>query len=209
MSALSAELGPPRFDVLADLGTGFGMLAVALDAPFRERRSSSHDAHVAVAASRGGVQLAVSQHPPVVRALNAPRWWVVRLQPASRLDHAAFRNATPRDVNVMKHARQAALSAGMVLAFERGDLALLHEAGGEAIIEPAVGPMVPGFFPARAAALEAGAAICSLCDRDGTIGAICGDEATAHRVAAAATQALDAHRLASDVLVAAIAPEVP
>lgn len=204
---MSAHPQPPRrYEVVADVGVGFGAIAIALDAPARDPDAALDEAHARAAAVEGGVQLALSQHPPIVRSLGAPPWWVVRIEARDALTPRQVRNALPRDVALMKHARQAALAQALTLAFERQDLELLHHAAGEAIVEPALGPKVPGYFPAKAAALAAGASLAAFAGRDGCIVAICGSSDSAQAAHRAAAEAFAAHRVDVESLIARIAP---
>jgi len=195
------------YAVVSNLGVGFGMLAIALDTPAQQEVSGSEEERAATL--RGGVHLGVSQHPPIVAAIAAPPWWVCRVVLDPEFGPRRVKNALPKDIPLMKHVRQAALAAGLALAFERQDIDLLRSVASEAIVYPALAPLLAGCFPAHRAAEQAGAALCGLSDRRGALAALCETETIAELVAAAVTESLALHQIRSEAQLDRIAPLVP
>lgn len=102
----------------------------------------------------------------VVLGLEPLRYARVRVDPALRLvlvmpDYgvatARARSVLPVMVPRPDAVAQAASLAGLVLALERADAALLRDTMVDRIAEPARVPLYPGYAEARAAALAAGA----------------------------------------------------
>jgi threonine synthase len=120
------------------------------------------------------IPLALCGSPVVVLAL-----------PEQRLETRRGRAALPQSIDRETALHQAAQVAAIVAAFGSGDWRLLGRAIDDRIAEPARAPLLPGFLPAKAAALEAGALGCSISGSGPTAFAFAPDEATAAAVSRA------------------------
>lgn len=212
--------------VIGDLGVGFGCVAFSLARPTTDTpsavslweslvaasaRPDRGAGHRAAALSRGGAQLAVRRHPPRILGFEVPAEWQFALVHAPSLHGTppTVRNAIPRTVHTMKHARQAALTAALAVALERGDADLLREADEDAIVLPAAGPALPGLFPTVAAARAAGACLVGIDPETHLIAALCASPSDAEASAQAMLEALTAHRAEAASVHCGIAPLSP
>jgi homoserine kinase len=125
---------------------------------------------------------------PVPAALR-----VVLVHPAQQLRTREARAVLPeklaRDVALAQAANIAAMVAGACL----GDLHLIGRALVDRIAEPVRAPLLPGFLPAKEAALEAGALGCSISGAGPTVFALVDD---AERGRTVADAMVAAYRLA-------------
>jgi homoserine kinase len=157
----------------------------------------------------GGIVLVVSYEPLDLVPLPVPpslRIAVVRPHTAVATGEAralvAGRRVALEDV-VANLGRLAAL----VAALYRADLALLGRAIADRLVEPVRAALIPGFAVVKRAALEAGALGCSISGSGPALFALCDDEPTASRVAAAMQEAFrTAAGLASEAYVGAVNP---
>lgn len=212
--------------VIGDLGVGFGCVAFGLARPVADTPSAASlweslvaaserpdrgAGHRAVALSQGGAQLAVRRHPPRILGFEVPAEWQFALVHAPSLHRTppTVRNAIPRTVHTMKHARQAALTAALAVALERGDANLLRDTDEDAIVLPAAGPALPGLFPTVAAARAAGACLVGVDPETHIIAALCASPSDAREAAEAMTETLAAHRAEAASLICGIAPLNP
>ena len=92
----------------------------------------------------------------------------------------------------------------MILALGAGDVELLRRALDDRIAEPARTPLLPGFAEAKRAALDAGAAGCSISGAGPTSFAFAIDDATASRIARAMCEAYASRDVAATARVARI-----
>lgn len=134
----------------------------------------------------GGIVLVRSIDPIDVHALPIPaELRIVLALPHQQLSTAEARAALPPAVSRETVVQQLAQVATIVHALHTGDLALLGAAIVDRIAEPARAPLIRGFTRVRRAALEAGALGASISGGGPTVFALCGDDLSARRVAAA------------------------
>ncbi|MCB9507750.1 MAG: hypothetical protein H6700_02725 [Myxococcales bacterium] len=192
--------------VVGDIGVGYGALAIGLVEPVPHATVPAHAGPHYVAAVRGGAWWATSHHPPVVVPLRDwPELRVVVVTPELAWDAHAAKHALPRTIPVMKHVRQAMLSSALPLAFQAHDAGALHGCDGDAVVGPAIGPRLPGFFPAATAARGAGALLFGLANGGPTVAALSlGPHAD--EVGAAIVASFAAHALPAAMTISAIAP---
>lgn len=134
----------------------------------------------------GGLVLVRSADPVETVRLPIPiGLHIVLAHPDQRLETRVARGVLPdvvtRDVAIRQAANLATLIAGACL----GDVAMLGRGVDDLIAEPVRAGLLPGFLPAKAAALGAGAAGCSISGAGPTAFAFTADRDTANRVAAA------------------------
>ena len=114
---------------------------------------------------------------------------VVLAHPEQRLATAAARAALPARIPRAVAVQQSANVAAMVTALASGDFELLRRALDDRIAEPARASLLPGFTPAKAAALGAGALGCSISGAGPTSFAFAADDVAALRIADAMVSA--------------------
>jgi homoserine kinase len=180
----------------------FALLEAALDA---ESRVAGRHADNVAPALLGGVVLVRALDPlDVVRVPAAAALRIVLVQPAQRLRTADARSVLPATVERGIALQQGANIAAMILALGTGDLALLRRSLDDRIAEPARAPLLPGFVEAKRAALDAGAAGCSISGAGPTSFAFAADDDAAARIARAMCEAYRSRDVAATARVARI-----
>ncbi len=140
----------------------------------------------------GGIVLVRSMEPIDVHFLPVPaELRIVLALPQQRLSTAEARAALPQSLTRETVVHQLAHVAAVVHALHAGDLALLGAAIVDRIAEPARAPLIRGFTQGKRAALEAGALGASISGGGPTVFALCGDDISARRVAAAMQAAFE------------------
>lgn len=153
----------------------------------------------------GGCTLIRSLDPMDVVPIPVPdRLRVVLAHPDYEMRTAEARAVLPAAVSRAVAIHQAAHVAAMVAALFRGDIAALGRAIDDRIAEPARGPLLRGFAEAKAAALEAGAAGCSISGSGPTVFALVDGEQAAVAVSAAMGRAYLAQGIDCTVRVAEV-----
>jgi homoserine kinase len=134
----------------------------------------------------GGVVTVLGTDPcDAVRVPVARAPWFALAHPHRAVRTAEARAVLPQFLPRATCIAQLASVSALVTALASGDLALLGRSLVDHIAEPARAPRVPGFAEALAAARAAGAVGGSFSGSGPTTFAVCGDEATATRVAEA------------------------
>lgn len=120
--------------------------------------------------------------------------WFALVTPEFEAPTRAMRAALPTAVPMAVHVANAAQGAALVAAVLRGDAGALGAAlgGGDTIVEPARGPLIPGFAAVKAAAGAAGALGCTISGAGPTAVAVAGSRAAAGAAAAAMAEAFRA-----------------
>jgi homoserine kinase len=178
------------------------VLAAALDA---ETRVAGRHADNVAPALLGGIVLVRSVDPlDVVSVASPPELRIVLAQPAQRLRTADARAVLPATVERHLALQQGANIAAMVIAFAAGDFDLLRRALDDRIAEPARAALLPGFAEAKAAALAAGAAGCSISGAGPTAFAFAADDEIAGRVARAMCEGYESRGIAATARIARI-----
>ena len=202
-SAASAVAGAVATNAL--LGSPLDTLALLEAALEAESRVAGRHADNVAPALLGGVVLVRALDPlDVVRVPAPAELRIVLVQPAQRLRTADARNVLPATVERGIALQQGANIAAMILALGAGDVELLRRALDDRIAEPARTPLLPGFAEAKRAALDAGAAGCSISGAGPTSFAFAIDDATASRIARAMCEAYASRDVAATARVARI-----
>ncbi len=153
----------------------------------------------------GGIILVRSIEPIAVHFLPIPaELRIVLALPHQRLSTAEARAALPQSLTRETVVHQLAHVAAVVHALHAGDLALLGAAIVDRIAEPARAPLIRGFTQVKRAALEAGALGASISGGGPTVFALCGDDISARRVAAAMQAAFEGDGVRCNTRVAKI-----
>lgn len=183
-SAASAVAGAVAANELA--GRPLGRSELLLAALEAEAAVAGRHLDNVAPALLGGLVLIRSVDPPDVVRLDPPRGLVVVLaKPAYQLNTRRSRSVLPRQVPRAVALQQAANVAAMVAAASANDLPAFGRAIDDRIAEPARAGLLPGFVQAKQAALEAGAAGCSISGSGPTAFAVTGSVRAASRIATA------------------------
>jgi homoserine kinase len=192
--AVNALLGSPLDRV--------ALLAAALDA--EESVSGRHADNIAPSLL-GGIVLIRSLDPlDLVELPVLPELRVVIVCPHQQLRTADARRVLPAQVDRAVAIHQAAQVGGIVAALASGDYELLGRSIDDRIAEPARAALLPGFRPAKQAALEAGALGSSISGSGPSAFALVRGTAAGERVAAAMSAAYAASGQRSSVRVCGI-----
>jgi len=162
-----------------------------------EARVSGYHADNIAPAILGGFTLVASLAP---LALVPLRWggaadalWFCLVTPQFEAPTRRMRAALPATVPMATHVVNAAAGAALVAAVLSGDTAALGAAlGSDTIVEPARGPLIPGFSAVKAAAVAAGALGCTISGAGPTVVAVAHSAQAGQRIAAAMVAAFRA-----------------
>lgn len=144
----------------------------------------------------GGFILIQQTSPPRVRRLQcaaSDSLYFVLVTPEQEAPTAQMRQAVPKSVSIPEHVLGAASGGALVAGILSGDISLLGEClASDRIIEPARAPLIPGFLAAKHAAVEAGAAGCTISGAGPTAVAVTDGRQNAERVCKAMADAFGA-----------------
>jgi homoserine kinase len=192
--AVNALLGTPL-----DRGA---LLGAALDA--EEGVSGRHADNIAPSLL-GGIVLIRSIDPlDLIQLPVLPELYVVIVCPHQQLRTADARRVLPAQVDRAVAIHQAAQVGAIVAALSTGDYELLGRSIDDRIAEPPRAALLPGFRPAKQAALNAGALGSSISGSGPSAFALVRGAATGERVAAAMSAAYAASGLASSMRICGI-----
>ncbi|MFT5993725.1 MAG: homoserine kinase, partial [Bradymonadia bacterium] len=158
------------------------------------------------AALVGGMGATTRLHPPRAVSLRPPRFWMVCVAPevdVTQLDH---KSVSMGQIHVMKHVRQSARSQGLLLALQASDAHGARDCFEDALIEPTLGKLIPGVYPALHAAREAGAIGAWVSGGGPVTCALASEEEAATEIRDAIVHAYLAHRIESNATIARLAP---
>lgn len=171
-------------------------LDVLLACAFEGERLGAGSAHADNIAPclYGGLVLVRRADPPDIVRLPVPAdLAAVVVHPDLEIETAKARALLGTSVPLADAIRQWANLGALVDALHRGDFGLLSRALEDSIAEPRRAPLVPGLAAIKQAAADAGALGCSLSGSGPSLFALCRGLASAARVAAAMTRAVNAH----------------
>jgi homoserine kinase len=146
----------------------------------------------------GGFVLIRSYDPLDVVHLPTPsNVWVTVLSPNLELKTQDARKVLKRSVALESAISQWGNVAALVAGIYKNDVALMGRALEDRIVEPERAQLIPGYAAAKRAALEAGAAGCSISGSGPSVFALSESEETAHRIGAAMKEAFATLDIAS------------
>ncbi len=178
------------------------LLEAALDA--EESVSGRHADNIAPSLL-GGIILIRSLDPlDLVQLPVPPELCVVIVCPHQQLRTVDARRVLPAQVDRAVAIHQAAQVGAMIAALASGDYELLGRSIDDRIAEPARAALLPGFRPAKQAALDAGALGSSISGSGPSAFALVRGRAAGERVAAAMSAAYAASGQRSEVKVCGI-----
>ena len=130
-------------------------------------------------------------NPPDVIRLPVPNGLTaVVVHPDLEIETTMARTLVGDTVALGDAIRQWANLGAFVDGLHRSDFALIARSLEDTIAEPRRAKLVPGLASIKKAAIDAGALGCSLSGSGPSLFALCRDEATARRVAAAMSEAV-------------------
>jgi hypothetical protein len=210
--ALHAALARLLAALDADAPTGPGGEAAVLDrADMLDAAVRTHPRrHWLQAALTGLPQLSLDAHAGTMTALPPCPWWLGLVESGgSDRGEEARRVVWAMQVPYRKVVREAAHWTALVLALQTGDAGLLASAARDQLKDPDLGRPLPGFHPARHAALAHGALWAGLIASGRTLALLCADERACQAACAAAAAALAAHNQPTHTWCLAPTPESP
>ncbi|MEY4700639.1 MAG: hypothetical protein RL326_826 [Pseudomonadota bacterium] len=140
----------------------------------------------------GGFALIRSYDPLDVISLPSPASvWVAVVSPRLELKTFDARRVLRRSVSLEAAVAQWGNVAALVAGIYQDDVALMGRSLEDRIIEPERAELVPGYLAAKAAALQAGAAGCSLSGSGPSLFALCASEKLAGAVASTIVTSFD------------------
>ncbi len=141
----------------------------------------------------GGFVLIRSYDPLDVVHLPTPSHaWVTVLSPNLELKTQDARKVLKRSVSLESAISQWGNVAALVAGIYKNDVGLMGRALEDRIVEPERAQLIPGYVAAKRAALQAGAAGCSISGSGPSVFALTQSEEAAHRVGAAMKEAFAA-----------------
>jgi homoserine kinase len=156
-----------------------------------EAAVSGYHADNIAPAIMGGFVLVRSYSPtlqlmPLAYGGDASNLWFCLVTPVFEAPTREMRAALPKEITMKTHVANCAAGAGLVAGILTGDAAMLGAAlGDDTIVEPARGPLIPGFVAVKAAAMAAGAYGCTISGAGPTVVAIAPSAEAGKRIAAA------------------------
>jgi homoserine kinase len=153
----------------------------------------------------GGFVLIRSYDPLDVVHLPTPsNAWVTVLSPHLELKTQDARKVLKRSVSLESAISQWGNVAALVAGIYQNDVRLMGRALEDKIVEPERAQLIPGYAAAKKAALEAGAAGCSISGSGPSLFALTESEAAANTVGLAMRNAFAALEIQSNVYVSQI-----
>ncbi len=153
----------------------------------------------------GGFVLIRSYDPLDVVHLPTPsNAWVTVLSPHLELKTQDARKVLKRSVSLESAISQWGNVAALVAGIYQNDVRLMGRALEDKIVEPERAQLIPGYAAAKKAALEAGAAGCSISGSGPSLFALTESEAAANTVGLAMRSAFAALEIQSNVYVSQI-----
>ncbi len=146
-----------------------------------------------------------SYEPLDIVALPYPKdLFVAIVHPQIEVRTEDARRVLPTEVSLKDAVRQWGNVAGLVAGLAKNDLALIGRSLQDFIVEPARAPLIPGYYEAKQAAMDAGALGCNISGSGPAMFALCGDKAIAERVSQALGKAFGNRGIENHTYVSAI-----
>ena len=153
---------------------------------------SSHADNIAPSICGGFVLVRRASPPDIVRLPVPAGLTAVVVHPDLEIETAKARALLGTTVPLAEAVQQWANLGAFVHGLHTGDFGLISRSLVDTIAEPRRAPLVPGLAAIKQAAVDAGALGCSLSGSGPSLFALCANAATATRVAAAMTAAVQA-----------------
>lgn len=116
--------------------------------------------------------------------------WFCVVTPIFECPTKLMRAALPKEVPFKSHTHNSSAGASLASGILLGDVDMLGQGlSTDCIVEPARGPLIPGFTAVKKAALEAGASGCTISGAGPTIVAVCSDKNTGIKITEAMVEA--------------------
>ena len=156
-----------------------------------EAAVSGYHADNIAPAIMGGFVLVRAYNPtlalqPLRFGAPASALWFCLVTPVFEAPTREMRAALPKEISMKLHIANTAAAAGVVAGVLGGDAALIGASlNDDTIVEPARGPLIPGFFAVKKAAMDAGAFGCTISGAGPTVVAIAPSADAGKRIAEA------------------------
>mmetsp|Transcript_29811 Transcript_29811/g.41198 ORF Transcript_29811/g.41198 Transcript_29811/m.41198 type:complete len:391 (-) Transcript_29811:164-1336(-) len=159
-----------------------------------EAKVSGYHADNIAPALMGGFVL-IRSYEPTLELLHlhppAPLWFTV-VTPVFEAPTRQMRAVLPTTIPFKDHTLNATATACLVAGILTGDVDLLGQGlNSDVIVEPARGPLIPGFAAVKRAAIESGACGCTISGAGPTVVAVCKDRETGVKAAKAMVSAFE------------------
>jgi len=148
---------------------------------------------VADAALRGFVVFCADVHHPWLHAYRSPAWHGAVMRLDVPWSDAPWKSVLTMQVPYRKVIREAGRLIELQTGFATSDAPAVRRAGMDWLKDAELGRHIPGFFPAREAAWDAGALQVGLVGQQPCLMILAEDTDTLHRAVQAATDAFAAH----------------
>lgn len=156
----------------------------------------------------GGVVLICGEEPLDVHRLHTPPGlYVAVVYPHLQVLTREARAVLKREVSLHDHVRQSAYLAGFVLGCFTADLELIGRCLRDVVVEPQRAHLIPGFYEAQAAAMNAGALGCSISGAGPSVFALCSNTLIAENAGLAMQETFRQRGIASDLFLSKVNPE--
>ena len=160
--------------------------------------------HLADAALRGFVVFCSDVHHPWLHSYRAPGWHAAVLRIEVPWSDAPWKSVLAMQVPYRKVIREAGRLIELQSGFATGDGAAIRRAGMDWLKDAELGRHIPGFFPAREAAWEAGALNVGLIGQQPSLMILAEHTDALQQAVAAATDAFAAHTTRVSTLLSAL-----
>ena len=158
----------------------------------------------------GGFVLVRSYLPLDIIQLPYPKeLYAVVVHPQIEVKTADARRILPIEIPLKDAVRQWGNVAGLVAGLTTGDLSLIGRSLEDIIVEPVRSTLIPGFYKAKQAGMDAGALGGSISGSGPSIFLLCADAEIAHRAANAMGAEYDNLGIANKVYVSKINEQGP
>ncbi len=159
---------------------------------------SPHADNVAPSLLGGIILVRDHQSLDFVRLPVPPGLFLAVVYPHISIRTQEARAILKREIPLSLHTRQAGNLAAFVAALYRGDLELLARSLDDQLIEPQRAQLIPHFYEAKRAALQAGALGCSISGSGPSIFALCPNSLIAEQAAHAMQTIFTEAKIQSD-----------
>lgn len=160
-----------------------------------EAMVSGYHADNIAPAIMGGFVLVRSYEPLTLISLSMPassEACFVLVTPVFEAPTREMRAALPTEIPFKAHIQDSSAGAGLIAGICLGDAATLGSAlNSDTLVEPARGPIIPGFFDVKKAALDTGALGCTISGAGPTVVAVIPNAEAGNAVADAMMKAFE------------------
>jgi homoserine kinase len=155
----------------------------------------------------GGITLVRPGNPPGVTELGSIDVTLIIAHPDFLMLTKQARQVLPKTVSMECFVRNMSMACSIVAAISKNDVRLLGSSMEDSIVEPVRGPLIPGYFDVKRAAMDSGACGCTISGSGPSVLAITDDKKSAERIGASMKKAFGKHNLQSTIHISGIDKE--